>query len=172
MVGRGFAFSSGGGAATWTLAEKWEVAGAAETQHSFTVDLDYYKVYRISGVIVGADNKSLNLFANVDETATNYYRQYLDVSAAVHSSGRNNDATIASIINGSADSFDGIITKIAGENAKAMFFTTCSDGVAIYQHNTYWTYSANTNNITALLFKASGANAIGIGTKILLEVMT
>lgn len=139
-----------------------EIAGLDSTKYSY-----YLEVHAIGGVaanVVGA------LQINSDTTATNYYRQFLDVNNAGLTAGRNNNnfLTTTTAVTETASIFLTITTDASGRGL-ATGNTPYKEATINFTFVALKTKDALTNSkITSLRFVTDTENGLGIGSTLTL----
>jgi hypothetical protein len=154
---------------SWKIVTYAQLSAAATTITLTNLDLagDKWWKLMIAYKNVAAATTSIALYYNNDQTATNYYRQYLSVSGAAVASGRVNDALIFGAVTNTSQFGHLEITRDVDGYPRAMLYTNRAAPASIDMLNQIHIRN-NTANVTRIDLVADQANAFGIGSKILL----
>lgn len=145
------------------------VTGSAVTSIDITgLDLDAAKCYMI---VFRTQNPTgsgayMRLYFNGDTTATNYWRQFVEASAAVVTGTRGNDPTIGYSSAGVETLLIGFLARETGKPKYISMGTRDEQStLMIFNGAMDW---VTENNVTRITFTNLVANTIGIGSRVMI----
>ena len=155
--------------AGWEKIVDEQVTGAAVTSVDITgLDLDAGKVYQIILRITEASNNNtfISMFFNNDTTATNYYNEQVEGDGVGLAAERLNNARVCSV--GALTETTAFVVLAREVGKPTAFFA----GNLFEQSTIRIRFGAHSwvteNNVTRITFTAAHANAIGVGSRILI----
>lgn len=136
-----------------------------------SLNLDTHNCYFFTAHIENGNTGTslISLYANNDQVAANYARQYLNASGALITAAAAADAVIANALVNAKTIFYGYVMR-AGSNGRMKAMSNQNQSTLdIYPFNIDWTGTAN---VTRLTFKSDRANGFKTGSKISLYRIT
>lgn len=148
-----------------------EVTGSAVTSIDITnLDINTDKMYLILFFPnnTSASTSGYSLFINNDTTVTNYYRQEFYCTGGTLNSSNNNDALFAHALAGGSSIAIGWLIRDGAGNARCLSHLNHSLTTTLMQQNRFLAKTATVANITQITLTAGIANAIGIGSRLII----
>ena len=145
----------------------YEVTGSAITSLDITgLSIDKGSEYQLVSTIIHGANSSIRLFENADETATNYYTQYLIANSSTVSSNRVNYPYLTYNESGYyALSISNIKLTNNGYITVQNNIIDKYGGSSISIRKPYITNITTSSTITSLKIVSDTTNGIGIGSR-------
>jgi len=159
-----------------SAAGKWQVVYETTLSANMTyvditgLNINTDKIYKLYLNLknVAGTTAECNIFINGNYTATEYYKQYMEINGTGITAGRANDSNIGTIPSGGAFASEVSIYKDITNYLRVISYSNYSNGSNIRGLST-WNTTINTiTNITSIRISSNTSNAFSAGSYILL----